>query len=296
MPTMSKIPISASSAGRGGLRHAVVVRRGDEVRADQPVGRPAADPEGQEQRPEHPAPAGHPQRAQREPRRPGTVAVDGRLDVRRRGAVRAPPPRRRAGPAARGAPAARAAGRRPATRPAAQRQPGPCASCAIAGRKISWPVELAAENRPVTRPRWRTNQRLATMAPKTSAMAPVPTPTGTPHRNHSCHDDVITRVSPEPAETRASAPIATTRRIAEALHQRGGERCRQAVDDQVEADRARGGGPAPAELLLQGLEQGAGRGPEAGGRDQGRHRRRSDPPGADLVRVPGSTAPLTASV
>ena len=82
----------------------------------------------------------------------------------------------------------------------------------MAGRKISCPVELAAENRPVTRPRWRTNHRLAMIAPKTSAMAPVPTPTGTPHRNHSCQADVITRVSPAPAETIASA-IATTRRM-----------------------------------------------------------------------------------
>jgi hypothetical protein len=73
-------------------------------------------------------------------------------------------------------------------------------------------VELAAENSPVTRPRWRTNHRLAMIAPKTSAIAPVPTPTGTPQRNHSCQDEVITSVSPEPTETMASA-IATTRRM-----------------------------------------------------------------------------------
>ena len=82
----------------------------------------------------------------------------------------------------------------------------------MVGRNTSCPVELAAENTPVTSPRWRTNQRFATIAPKTSAIAPVPTPIGTPQRNQSCHDAVITRVSPAPAATSASAP-ATTRRM-----------------------------------------------------------------------------------
>ena len=82
----------------------------------------------------------------------------------------------------------------------------------MAGRKISWPVELAAEKRPVTTPRCRTNQRLATIAPKTSAIAPVPTPTGTPQRSQSCQAEVISRVSPAPAETSTSAQ-ATTRRM-----------------------------------------------------------------------------------
>ncbi len=73
-------------------------------------------------------------------------------------------------------------------------------------------MELAAEKSPVTRPRCLTNHRLATIAPKTSAIAPVPTPIGTPHRNQSCQAESITRVSPAPRETTASAS-ATTRRI-----------------------------------------------------------------------------------
>ena len=97
------------------------------------------------------------------------------------------------------------------TRPAAHRQPGPSASCAIAGRNTSWPVELAAEKTPTTTPRCRTNQRLATIAPKTRASEPVPMPTAKPHNSHSCQALVITRVSPEPTATRASA-AATTRR------------------------------------------------------------------------------------
>ena len=75
------------------------------------------------------------------------------------------------------------------TSPAAQRQPGPSASLAMAGRNTSCPVELAAEKTPTTRPRCRTNQRLATIAPKTSASEPVPTPTAKPHSSQSCHGD-----------------------------------------------------------------------------------------------------------
>ena len=72
-------------------------------------------------------------------------------------------------------------------------------------------MALPAEKIPVTRPRCRTNQRLATIAPNTRAIAPVPTPTGTPQRNHSCHASVITMVRPAPSETITSA-AATTRR------------------------------------------------------------------------------------
>ena len=55
------------------------------------------------------------------------------------------------------------------------------------GRNTSWPVELAALNTPMTTPRWRTNQRLATIAPKTRASDPVPMPTAKPHSSQSCH-------------------------------------------------------------------------------------------------------------
>ena len=97
------------------------------------------------------------------------------------------------------------------TSPAAQRQPGPSARCAIAGRNTSCPVELAAENTPITMPRCRTNQRLATIAPNTRASEPVPIPTANPHSSHSCQAWVITRVSPAPAATRTRL-AATTRR------------------------------------------------------------------------------------
>ena len=72
-------------------------------------------------------------------------------------------------------------------------------------------MELAALNTPTTTPRWRTNHRLATTAPNTRASEPVPMPTAKPQSSHSCQGLVITSVSPEPSETRASA-AGTTRR------------------------------------------------------------------------------------
>ena len=147
----------------------------------------------------------------------------------------------------------------------------------MAGRNTSWPVELAAENTPMTTPRCRRNHRFATIAPKTSASEPVPMPTAKPHSSHSCQAELIARVRPEPDRhegkgRRRHAPDA------EALHQRSGERRGQAVDHQVQADRARGGGPGPAELALQRLQERAGRGPEGRRGDQCAHGDRGDPP------------------
>ena len=81
----------------------------------------------------------------------------------------------------------------------------------MAGRKTSWPVELAAEKTPMTMPRCSTNHRLATIAPNTSASDPVPIPTAKPQSSHSCQAAVITRVSPDPSAT-SSRATATTRR------------------------------------------------------------------------------------
>ena len=57
---------------------------------------------------------------------------------------------------------------------------------AITGRKISWPVALAAVRMPITRPRRATNQRLAMVAAKTRAIEPVPRPISTPQVSTSC--------------------------------------------------------------------------------------------------------------
>ena len=65
---------------------------------------------------------------------------------------------------------------------------------------------------------------------------------------------------------------------AEPLHQRRSEGGSQAVEDEVQAHRAGGGAPGPAELVLQGLEQGTCRGPETSSRHERRHRCRGNPP------------------
>ena len=98
------------------------------------------------------------------------------------------------------------------TTSAAARHPGPAASATITGRNTSCPVALAAEKIPVTSPRCRSNQRLATIAPNTSAIDPVPAPMATPQSSHSCHADVISVVSPLAIPTTARA-MATTRRM-----------------------------------------------------------------------------------
>ena len=94
----------------------------------------------------------------------------------------------------------------------AYRQPGPSATRAIAGRNSRCPLAPAAEKIPITRPRCRTNQRLATIAPKTRAIAPVPTPTASPQSSHSCQAWVMTSVRPEPIATSVSEAT-TTRRM-----------------------------------------------------------------------------------
>ena len=98
----------------------------------------------------------------------------------------------------------------PARPPSAS--PGPSARCAIAGRKTSWPVELAAEKTPITTPRCRTNQRLATIAPKTRASEPVPMPTAKPHSSHSCQALGHHQGQPGAERRPATSAAATTRR------------------------------------------------------------------------------------
>ena len=65
---------------------------------------------------------------------------------------------------------------------------------------------------PSTRPRRSTNQRLATVAPKTSAIEPVPTPMSTPQQATSCQLAVTYVLSPLPEAMSSSAAV-TTRRM-----------------------------------------------------------------------------------
>ncbi len=72
-------------------------------------------------------------------------------------------------------------------------------------------MALAAVSTPVTRPRRVANQRPAIVAASTVAIDPVPRPTTTPQSSTSCHDAVISTVSPEPAAHSASASSITLR-------------------------------------------------------------------------------------
>ncbi len=94
----------------------------------------------------------------------------------------------------------------------AVRQPDRSTRTATSGRKTSCPVALPAVRMPVTRPRRAVNHRLATVAAKTSAIEPVPTPTRTPQHATSCQLEVMRVVSALPSAM-ASSAVVTTRRI-----------------------------------------------------------------------------------
>ena len=88
----------------------------------------------------------------------------------------------------------------------AARQPKWAVRFASSGRNANWPVAVLAARSPMTRPRRAENQRVATVAPSTIAVSPVPTPITTPHNRKSCHNRDIPsdrRMPPEmmPSET-----------------------------------------------------------------------------------------------
>ncbi|MNW05236.1 hypothetical protein D3C71_2014540 [compost metagenome] len=73
----------------------------------------------------------------------------------------------------------------------AERQPIVSVREASNGRKTSWPVALLAVISPTTSPRRLSNQRVATVAPSTSAVMPVPTPSTTPQIATRCQSSVM---------------------------------------------------------------------------------------------------------
>ena len=93
----------------------------------------------------------------------------------------------------------------------AHRQPCRVVTSATMGRKMSWPVALAAVSTPVTRPRRASNQRVATVATKPIEIDPVPTPTSTPHSSTSCQLAVMKTLSADPVAMSMSATDSTGR-------------------------------------------------------------------------------------
>ena len=66
------------------------------------------------------------------------------------------------------------------------RQPAATARAVRNGKKMSWPALVLAPKIPMTRPRSFTNQRVATVGPRTLATSPVPRPDSRPNSSVSC--------------------------------------------------------------------------------------------------------------
>ena len=79
------------------------------------------------------------------------------------------------------------------------------------GRKTSCPAALPAVRMPITRPRLLTNQVLAMVAAKTSAMDPVPSPISSPQVSRICQDSLTSTVRALPAPISTSATDVTMR-------------------------------------------------------------------------------------
>ena len=186
----------------------MVEAEGDEMRADEPVGRGAADEEGAEEEPE----------IARLEARPSTLdATTSGLAERGR--------RRRGGPVS---PIGRSpidvgpSGSRSATigdhgdeRHRHDTERGaPAVVLHDAGenrQEDELPRRAAAVTTPMARPRRAVNQRLTMVAPSTGATEPAPMPTSRPQNRTSCHGARHERAERTPASTTASAPISVRR-------------------------------------------------------------------------------------
>src|SRR5262249_28924246 len=183
---------------------------GNEMRADQAVGRRPADREGTPEPPEIAVAERHPEGYQR--------GLRGRRSGRAPGYHIAP---RAVG----GAPQGRGratqkecdeAYRSQMTTPRATTEPPDCqrraaTTMASSGRKTSRPVELAAPSSPMASPRCVVNQRFTTVALSTRAVLPVPTPTTTPQRRYRWSTVWICVAAATPAASR-SRLVSITRR------------------------------------------------------------------------------------
>ena len=180
----------------------------------------------------------------------------------------------------RAAPAAREVRRpgRPPRSPATRaRHPACSATTATTGRKTSWPVALPAVRMPVTRPRRLTNQRCATVAAKTSAIDPVPSPIRTPQVSTSCQLACTNTREPGRRAATSTGRTAVTRRIPNRSISAAANGAVSPNSTRLTPDRERQGAAAPAELVLQRHHQHARAPPGSRPRRAGRRRRRRRP-------------------
>jgi hypothetical protein len=87
------------------------------------------------------------------------------------------------------------------------RHPPAVAIAARLGRKISAPVAVLVVRMPMTRPRFLTNQRLTTVAPRTMATQPEPRPENRPQVSTNCQGAVMKALAPVESAIRESAAI-----------------------------------------------------------------------------------------
>ena len=99
-----------------------------------------------------------------------------------------------------------------ATTTDAVRQPSDSVTKASNGINKSCPALVAAPNNPCTRPRWATNQRVATAAPSTPPTIPVPIPLRAPQVNAKPNSSVI-RVPATALKPIAINPIIAVERV-----------------------------------------------------------------------------------
>src|SRR5688500_7870750 len=95
---------------------------------------------------------------------------------------------------------------------APNRQPTVTANAVNSGKKMSCPVLVLAPRMPVTRPRCLTNQRVATVGPRTLATSPVPSPEASPKSSVSCQISRtrLVAISAMPVTTRLRRTTART--------------------------------------------------------------------------------------
>ena len=146
---------------------------------------------------------------------------------------------------------------------------------------MSWPVLVLAPRIPVTRPRWRTNQRVATVGPEDAGDEPGAEP------GQQAEDE---RQLPDLADersTRASEPAVTSRLTSDDVadtdpaHEPAAQRPRQAEHDEADRGRERHGRGRPAGLLRHRQEERAGRGADAGRHEHDDRRDGDDDPAVE---------------
>ncbi len=112
------------------------------------------------------------------------------------------------------------------------------------------------------------NQRADTVAASTMAVRPVPRPTTTPQSSSSCQSSVMNSEPTKPLPIRAMREDDDLA-DAEIVHEGGGEGTHQAEEDQPHGERGGDLRGFPAELVLQRLDEDAGRAHGAGGHQHG---------------------------